>query len=109
MEKRAIIAAMLMAGLLMVYQFLFVKPEPPRPAPAGQKAEAPVSQGSSPSAVSTPRPVSATSPPPAKEAPPAPGADGGRRHALVPGRGRQQRGRDQGVGAQVPRARSRSS
>jgi len=43
MEKRAIIAAMLMAGLLMVYQFLFVKPEPQHPAPAGQKAEAPVS------------------------------------------------------------------
>ena len=28
MEKRAIIAAMLMAGLLMVYQMLFVNPEP---------------------------------------------------------------------------------
>lgn len=69
MEKRAIIAAMLMAGLLMVYQFLFVKPEPQQPAPAVQKAEAPVSQGSSPSAASTPGPVSPTSPPPAKEAP----------------------------------------
>lgn len=69
MEKRAIIAAMLMAGLLMVYQFLFVKPEPQQPAPAVQKAEAPVSQGSSPSAASTPGPASPTSPPPAKEAP----------------------------------------
>src|ERR1700675_160825 len=69
MEKRAIIAAMLMAGLLMVYQFVFVKPEPQHPAPPGQKAEAPVSQGSSPSAPSTPVPVSATSPPPAKDAP----------------------------------------
>ncbi len=33
MEKRAIIAAMLMAGLLMVYQFLFVQPEPRQPPP----------------------------------------------------------------------------
>ena len=32
MEKRAIIAAMLMAGLLMVYQFMFVKPEPQQTA-----------------------------------------------------------------------------
>src|SRR5580765_959831 len=69
MEKRAIIAAMLMAGLLMVYQFLFVKPEPQHPQPPGQKTEAPVSQGSTPPVASTPGPVSATSPPPAKEVP----------------------------------------
>ena len=69
MEKRAIIAAMLMAGLLMVYQFFFVKPEPQHPAPAGQKAEAPISQGSSPPAAPTPGPVPVTSPPPAKEIP----------------------------------------
>jgi YidC/Oxa1 family membrane protein insertase len=69
MEKRAIIAAMLMAGLLMVYQFLFVRPEPQQPAPAGQKAAAPVAQGSSPSAASTPGPVPATNPPAAKEVP----------------------------------------
>jgi|KBSSwiStaDraftv2_1062776.scaffolds.fasta_scaffold39498_2 YidC/Oxa1 family membrane protein insertase len=69
MEKRAIIAAMLMAGLLMVYQFMFVKPEPQQTAPPGKKAEAPVSPGSNPPAASTPGPVPATSPPPAKEIP----------------------------------------
>jgi YidC/Oxa1 family membrane protein insertase len=68
MEKRAIIAAMLMAGLLMVYQFLFMAPEPPRPVPPGNKPEAPVSQGASP-ATPPQAPVPTTSPPPPKEAP----------------------------------------
>ena len=45
MEKRAIIAAMLMAGLLMVYQFLFVKPEPRQPPPGAQKTEEPAPRG----------------------------------------------------------------
>jgi YidC/Oxa1 family membrane protein insertase len=44
MEKRAILAAVLMAGLLMVYQFLFVKAPPPHSAapsaPAQQAQEA---------------------------------------------------------------------
>lgn len=50
MEKRAILAALLMAGLLMIYQLLFVKPpEPQQPAPTQQKSEekkepAPVTQ-----------------------------------------------------------------
>src|SRR5262245_64977424 len=74
MEKRAILAAMLMAGLLMVYQLLFVKPEPPRqPGQANQKeapvapAGAPASPDSVPSAPAPP-PV----PPPAREVPQAP-------------------------------------
>ena len=41
MEKRAIIAAMLMAALLMVYQFLFVNQEPRQPPPSAQKAQEP--------------------------------------------------------------------
>ena len=41
MEKRAIIAAMLMAGLLMVYQLLFVNQEPRQPPPGAQKTQEP--------------------------------------------------------------------
>ena len=59
MEKRAIVAAMLMAGLLLVYQFLFVTPQEPKPAPAPPKAEAPMAPAAAPS---PPPPVS--SPPP---------------------------------------------
>src|SRR5215470_3117829 len=41
MEKRAILAAVLMAGLLILYQFLFTKPEPTQP-PDNRAKEAPV-------------------------------------------------------------------
>ncbi len=60
MEKRAILAAMLMAGLLLVYQFLFVAPQDSKQAPAPQKAEAP------------PAPATTPSPPPAASSPPPP-------------------------------------
>jgi len=40
MEKRAILAAILMAGLLMLYQVLFVKPpEHPLPTPDGREVQ----------------------------------------------------------------------
>jgi len=54
MEKRAIVAALLMAGLLIVYQTFFIHTEPPPPAP---KAEAPAAAkpGGSP-ATGTPAP-----------------------------------------------------
>jgi YidC/Oxa1 family membrane protein insertase len=42
MEKRAILAAVLMAALLIVYQMLFVSPSPPPPAP---KADGPAATG----------------------------------------------------------------
>ena len=45
MEKRAIIAAMLMAGLLMVYQLLFVNQEPRQPPPGAQKTQEPAPRG----------------------------------------------------------------
>jgi len=61
MEKRAIVAALLMAGLLILYQTLFVHaPEAPPPAP---KAEAPAA---GPSASPAPGPAS---PSPAAAAP----------------------------------------
>jgi YidC/Oxa1 family membrane protein insertase len=65
MEKRAILAAVLMAALLMVYQFLFMPSEPPKP-PDGQAPQAQKSEGERTSA-----------PPPAAQAPagtPAPPA-----------------------------------
>src|SRR5262249_54266866 len=74
MEKRAILAAVLMAGLLMVYQFLFVKPaEQPPPS---QKAPAPTQTkdagnpaGSAPAPKAPPTPAEAVPP---KEAPAVP-------------------------------------
>src|SRR5712692_3417248 len=62
MEKRAIIAALLMAGLLIVYQTLFVH-SPETPPPPAQKSEAPAPRG-------TPQPA----PPPPSPAPPSPAA-----------------------------------
>ncbi len=68
MEKRAIIAALLMAGLLIVYQTLFVhSPEAPAPPPPPQKAEAPAPKAPEglapsagvPAAVAAPLPVAA--------------------------------------------------
>src|SRR5262245_19703683 len=72
MEKRAIIAAMLMAGLLMVYQFLFVRPEPPQSAPQGQKAPGADAQGSKPPGPSPAAPPSSTSQLPAAREVPRP-------------------------------------
>src|SRR6266852_9868935 len=61
MEKRAIIAALLMAGLLIVYQTLFVQ-APESPSPPAKKSETPA-----PAPKGTPQP-----PPPARpSAPPA--------------------------------------
>src|SRR5437773_4195001 len=66
MEKRAILAAVLMAGLLIVYQFLFVKPAPPPQEAA--KAGAPPNE-----TAKVPEPVRPSQEPiavpPAKEAP----------------------------------------
>jgi YidC/Oxa1 family membrane protein insertase len=66
MEKRAILAALLMAGLLMVYQLLFVKPPEHQPPAPVTKKEAP---GPSAPAPAVP---AATSVVPPKEAPEAP-------------------------------------
>ena len=51
MEKRAIVAALLMAGLLIVYQTFFIHTESPPPAP---KAEAPAVKPSGSSPTGTP-------------------------------------------------------
>src|SRR6266481_5835245 len=59
MEKRAIVAALLMAGLLILYQSFFAHtPEPPPPAP---KAEVPAAKPAAPSTTSpvTPSPAAA--------------------------------------------------
>src|SRR5881296_545157 len=59
MEKRAIVAALLMAGLLILYQSFFAHtPEPPPPAP---KAEVPAATSTAPSATGpvTPSPAAA--------------------------------------------------
>ena len=72
MEKRAILAAVLMAGLLMVYQFLFINPEPKKVASppgtpaaeapgAGKPAEAPAPAPSVPAQL--PPPVDVPRPP----------------------------------------------
>src|SRR5262245_10657893 len=71
MEKRAILAAVLMAGLLMVYQFLFIPQEPKKapPAPAGQSAQAPgpAKPAESPTSTAAPIPL----PPPLESPRPA--------------------------------------
>src|SRR6266545_8015250 len=69
MEKRAILAALLMAGLLMVYQILFVKPQEPQPQAPAQQKSAPVA--SAPMAAAPAAPSSAAPVPP-KEAPVVP-------------------------------------
>jgi len=53
MEKRAILAALLMAGLLMVYQLLFVKPPEPK-APAEKKDMTPAATAPALPAASAP-------------------------------------------------------
>ena len=66
MEKRAIIAALLMAGLLIVYQTLFVQ-APESPPPPAQKSETPA-----PAPKGTPQqvPLAIPSAPPAAQAAP---------------------------------------
>jgi YidC/Oxa1 family membrane protein insertase len=69
MEKRAIIAALLMAGLLIVYQTLFVQ-APESPPPPTQKSETPA-----PAPKGAPQPAppaSPSAPPAAQAAPPVP-------------------------------------
>ena len=69
MEKRAILAAVLMAGLLILYQFLFVKTPPPQNAPPEERRqeEAAPSQAKAGSL-----PVAEAVPPSPKEAPAVP-------------------------------------
>src|SRR5262245_32944808 len=67
MEKRAILAAVLMAGLLFVYQFLFVKPPPPQsPAPPQPAQEA------APATTGKPEPPAPALTVPAQETSPVP-------------------------------------
>jgi len=67
MEKRAVLAAVLMAALLLVYQFLFVKP--PEPTAPAAKKEAPAGSPSTPAAPTASTPAPADAPPAAREAP----------------------------------------
>ena len=62
MEKRAIVAALLMAGLLILYQTFFVH-SPEVPPPPAQKAEAPASKSPAPSAPSPTAPAQAAAAP----------------------------------------------
>jgi YidC/Oxa1 family membrane protein insertase len=66
MEKRAILAAVLMAGVLMLYQFLFVTPEPARPPAPDAKSAAPTP--SVPATPASPAPAVVVPVPP-REAP----------------------------------------
>src|SRR5688500_15149184 len=50
MEKRAILAAMLMAGLLIAYQALFTPPAPEAPPPAKTTTQAPAPPAPAPAA-----------------------------------------------------------
>jgi YidC/Oxa1 family membrane protein insertase len=75
MEKRAILAAMLMVALLLVYQILFIPQQDSKQPQAPPKSETPApGQGSAPSATSTPAPPPSTPVPPlpAKGAPAPP-------------------------------------
>ena len=70
MEKRAILAAVLMAALLIIYQMLFVRPPEPQ-SPASTPRKEPAPQGST-----APAPPAPAAPPvavPPKEAPAIPG------------------------------------
>ncbi|HET7874734.1 MAG TPA: membrane protein insertase YidC [Methylomirabilota bacterium] len=72
MEKRAILAAALMAGLLIVYQYLFSPPPDTRPKPAPQATET-VPAAAPPKPIApTPTPAASVPALPAKEPPPAP-------------------------------------
>src|SRR5262245_19159236 len=71
MEKRAIIAALLMAGLLMIYQLWFVPSQPPHPVPTAQQKEQKQGPAEAPPTAPAP-PSTATVPVPPKEAPAVP-------------------------------------
>ncbi len=65
MEKRAILAAMLMVALLLAYQILFVQPPDSKQAPAPQKPESPASAPTTPQlGTAAPPPATAPSPVP---------------------------------------------
>src|SRR5262245_20009866 len=68
MEKRAILAAVLMAGLLVVYQLLFFKAEPPA-TPEDRGKGAPVAGAPTSPTPAAPPPAEV---PPAKTAAPVP-------------------------------------
>ena len=67
MERRAILAAVLMAGLLMIYQFLFVGPSP-APKPEQPKSEVPAGAGQGLAPTAAPPNPPAIPVPPSKEA-----------------------------------------
>ncbi|PWU18092.1 MAG: hypothetical protein C5B48_15145 [Candidatus Rokuibacteriota bacterium] len=69
MEKRAILAAVLMAALLMIYQILFVKPPEPQPAGRSEQKETPAPPHQSGPTEPAPSPVMQVAP---KEAPSVP-------------------------------------
>ncbi|HKZ05644.1 MAG TPA: membrane protein insertase YidC [Methylomirabilota bacterium] len=72
MEKRVILAAMLMAGLLMVYQMFFLPPPAQTPPPAKTEAPAPAQAPPPPAGQSAPaQPSAAPTPPPVAAATPA--------------------------------------
>src|SRR5262245_49287164 len=71
MEKRAILAAVLMAGLLILYQFLFVRP-PEAPPPAPDQKQAVPAPAPAPTVVTPPTTAGPTAAVPVKEAPSVP-------------------------------------
>jgi YidC/Oxa1 family membrane protein insertase len=72
MEKRAILAAVLMAGVLMLYQALFLtSPEQPPPPPKTREGTPTAPTGSAPPGIATAVPVPVP-PPPAGPAPAVP-------------------------------------
>jgi len=56
MEKRAIMAALLMAGLLILYQTLFMQPTEPPPPPKGEPAVATPAPSPAPALAPVPKP-----------------------------------------------------
>ena len=108
MEKRAILAAVLMFGLLMVYQALFT------PAPEPDKAAAPKTEQRQQQAAPAPAQPTAPAPAPVPLVPvaaaeaAAPERIGEGRDAPLPRGGIERGGRGARVGAELPRVRSRS-
>ena len=70
MERRAILAAVLMAALLMIYQTFFM-PSGPEPPPGSKTAESPAPVPA-PSAPAPAKPASPLPPPRSREASPTP-------------------------------------
>jgi len=71
MEKRAILAALLMAGLLMIYQLWFVQPSPQHPVSTPQQKEQKEGTAPAPQTAQAP-PATAAVPVPPKEVPAVP-------------------------------------